>query len=634
MAGRKVAIYARVSTEHEAQLSALDNQIQYYDDILKQHPDWELYDRYIDEGITGTSTKKRKNFLRMMEDAEDSRFDLIITREVSRFARNTVDTLQETRKLKRIGIEVWFTEDNIWTMNDEDGELRLTIMATLAQNESKKTSQRVKAGQMISFQNAVPYGTGNILGYDRVGREYVINIDQAETVKIIFRMYLQGYGIRAIQFELERLGRLTATGLTRWSTATLSHILNNAFYCGTIVYRKEYTPDFLEQKKVINHGEVENIVVEGKHEPIISKEDFARAQEIKKSRMERCVGKQKGTMDIDDIWRKKLQCSCGHNFARRKWHKNKDGANTYAYQCYSSYRSGTVSTRLRKGLSIEGICDAPMIQEWKLDLMAGMIFRKFWGDRTQVITIANQILEEDYSPENKKEICEEERKSVQNQLRLIERKLDNLLDLRLAGDIEPDKYKEKKAELETNRENLLTKLVENSEEQEDDKDGKEDVLTVLKYVLEKKCNFDTYKLPDAVIDAFVDRVVVYKDRFEWHLKLHNKIQESVICSVEGRKDSASAKVVEFDPPTDKSSTGCYKRKRDKIKYHFPINGFCEGRQILDCTFTFLVNVQSFFCLFLYLARRAERRIYEYSVRSKDYCNEISQIQNREEGYGC
>jgi DNA invertase Pin-like site-specific DNA recombinase len=150
---RKVAIYARVSTEHEAQLSALDNQVQYYDDILKKNPDWILYDRYIDEGITGTSTKKRKNFMRMMEDAKAGKFDLIITREVSRFARNTVDTLQETRKLKKIGVEVYFTEDNIWTFKDDDGELKLTIMATLAQNESKKISQRVKAGQKITFQN-------------------------------------------------------------------------------------------------------------------------------------------------------------------------------------------------------------------------------------------------------------------------------------------------------------------------------------------------------------------------------------------------------------------------------------------------------------------------------------------------
>ena len=139
--------------------------------------------------------------MRMMKDASEGKFDLVITREVSRFARNTVDTLQQTRILKKQGVEVYFTEDNIWTMNDEDGELRLTIMATLAQNESKKTSLRVKAGQMISFQNAVPYGNGNILGYDRIDKEFVINESQAATVRRIFDLYLDGNGVRKIQLD-------------------------------------------------------------------------------------------------------------------------------------------------------------------------------------------------------------------------------------------------------------------------------------------------------------------------------------------------------------------------------------------------------------------------------------------------
>ena len=199
---RKVAIYARVSTEHEAQINALENQIQYYDNILEQHPEWELVGRYVDEGITGTSVKKRKNFLRMMEDAKNGMFSLILTREVSRFARNTVDTLQETRKLKSYGVEVYFTEDNIRTSDDTDGELRLTLMATLAQNESKKTSVRVKAGQKISFENGVLYGNGNILGYDRDGRELVVNPEQAETVKMIFNMYHDGMGCKQIAYEL------------------------------------------------------------------------------------------------------------------------------------------------------------------------------------------------------------------------------------------------------------------------------------------------------------------------------------------------------------------------------------------------------------------------------------------------
>ena len=232
---RKVAIYARVSTEHEAQISALENQVQYYDEILKKQPDWELYERYIDEGITGTSVNKRESFLRMMEDAKNKKFDLVVTREVSRFARNIVDTLQQTRILKTYGVEVWFTEDNIWTMNDEDGELRLSIMATLAQNESKKISSRVKAGQKISFMNGVLYGNGNILGYDRVGKDLIINKEQADTVKHIYDLYLQGNGSRKIQFLLEQEGRKTSLGKTNWSASNILRILKNPFYSHFVV---------------------------------------------------------------------------------------------------------------------------------------------------------------------------------------------------------------------------------------------------------------------------------------------------------------------------------------------------------------------------------------------------------------
>ena len=160
---RKIVFYGRVSTEHEAQLSALENQMQWYDDQLNRHENWTLVHKYIDKGITGTLAKKRPSFMQMMRDAEKGGFDLIVTREVCRFARNTVDTLEYTRKLKRIGIEVYFVEDNIWTF-DPDGELRLTIMAALAQEESRKDSERVKAGQKISRENGVLFGNGNILG--------------------------------------------------------------------------------------------------------------------------------------------------------------------------------------------------------------------------------------------------------------------------------------------------------------------------------------------------------------------------------------------------------------------------------------------------------------------------------------
>lgn len=169
------------------------------------HPNWKVIDRYIDEGLTGTLAKKRPSFMRMIEDAKDGKFDLIVTREVCRFARNTVDTLMITRDLRNYGVEVFFVSDNIRTM-DGDGELRLSIMATMAQEESRKISERVRAGQATSRANHVLYGNGNIIGYDRVGATYVINDEQAETIRTIYNLYSKGYGEKKIVNELGKLG--------------------------------------------------------------------------------------------------------------------------------------------------------------------------------------------------------------------------------------------------------------------------------------------------------------------------------------------------------------------------------------------------------------------------------------------
>ena len=221
--------------------------------------------------------------MKMIEDAGTGEFDLIITREVARFARNTVDTLQYTRSLKSKGVEVFFINDNIKTF-DCDGELRLTIMATLAQDESRKTSIRVKCGQQTSMDNGVFYGNGNILGYNKVDKKMVINPDQAKTVRMIYDLYLNGDGIRSIKFKLEQAGRLTSTGKTNWHEGNISKILQNSFYCGIITYHKEYTPDYLEQKKIRNYGEIEFTKTIGSHEPIVTEEEFNRVQEIMSNR--------------------------------------------------------------------------------------------------------------------------------------------------------------------------------------------------------------------------------------------------------------------------------------------------------------------------------------------------------------
>ena len=312
----RVCIYARVSTEHEAQISALENQLDWYKPLLDYHPEWTLVERYIDEGITGTSAEKRGEFMRMIEDAKKHKFDMILTREVSRFARNTVDTLQYTRMLKEHGVEVYFINDGIKTF-DGDGELRLTIMATLAQDESRKTSIRVKSGQQTSMNNGVYYGNGNILGYTRVETlladktklvDYVIDPEQAETVRMIFDLYLDGYGLVKIKDELELHGRKTSQGKDKWFPTVISHVLKNSFYCGIMTYHKEYTPDYLKQKKVKNYGEMEFTQAQGKHEPIVTVEEFERVQRIMELKRTSCknlnTGRTKGKKPSTTVWGK------------------------------------------------------------------------------------------------------------------------------------------------------------------------------------------------------------------------------------------------------------------------------------------------------------------------------------------
>lgn len=523
---RIVAIYARVSTEHEAQLSALENQVQYYDNILAQHPDWKLYKRYIDEGITGTSIRKRKNFLQMIEDANNGCFDLIITREVSRFARNTVDTLQETRKLRRIGVEVFFTEDNIWTFNDEDGELKLTIMATLAQNESKKTSQRVKAGQKISFENGVFYGNGNILGYDynKYTKEVTINEDQAKIVKLMFSLFLEGKGSTIIKYELEKKGYLTSTGLKNWSPSYITRILRNSFYCGTIIYRKSFIPDYLEQKAKRNTGEVQQVIIEGKHQPIISKEDFEKVQEIMNSRSKTITEKKKIGHGIPkNIWTKKLECECGSSFNKRVYHKKEGTNTTYCYQCYKQKNKGSKKTRLKKGLDIEDACDIPMVQEWKLFVMANVIFNTIWGDKEKIIDIANQLIDETIKDNDYDNEIDIDINSNKNKIITYNKKLDKLLEMYLNEMLSKDEYIKKKSEFEQCI-NELNKNIENMEQKRGiPKATLEDKIKLLKKSIEDNLNYNEEYVSDEVIDSFVEKVIVQKDKYVWKLNYLNDI---------------------------------------------------------------------------------------------------------------
>ena len=267
---RRVAGYARVSTDHEDQITSYDAQVDYYTSYIQGRDDWEFAGIYTDEGISATSTKKREGFKTMIADAKAGKIDLIITKSVSRFARNTVDSLTTVRELKDRGIEIYFEKENIWTL-DSKGELLITIMSSLAQEESRSISENVTWGQRKRFADGkVSFAYSRVLGLDKGpdGR-IVVNPREAETVRLIFGLFLEGLSPHSIAVELTRRGIKTPGGKDVWNQQTVRRMLSNEKYKGDALLQKEFTVDFLNKKTKKNEGEVPQYYVEGNHEAII-----------------------------------------------------------------------------------------------------------------------------------------------------------------------------------------------------------------------------------------------------------------------------------------------------------------------------------------------------------------------------
>lgn len=543
---RKMVFYGRVSTEHEAQMAALENQIEWYDDQAKYHPNWEVLNKYIDEGITGTQAKKRPAFLQMIEDAKKGKFDLIVTREVCRFARNTVDTLVTTRELKNIGVEVYFVEDNIWTM-DGDGELRLTIMATLAQEESRKTSERVKAGQHISRQQGMVYGRGNILGYNRKAKStYTINPEQAETVRMIFDMYLQGeMGASKIANELTRLGRKNASGLVKWSPCVITRIVNNPTYMGYQAYGKSYSNNYLEQKRILNNDFSTYMLVKSDYEPIITEEEWYRCQEIKQRRVTKTIGvstdgKKKqpnhGKNETKDLWATKLKCRCGASFRRNRWHKNNNAPWSYGYLCYNRLNNGSAQKRRDAGLDDTGYCDQTEIPDWKLEMMGKMIMEQVWRTRAEDIKLACEILQECYKPDSK---APQQNKSVMlANIEKLKSKKDILLDMRSDGEITKEEFLKKKEGIDKKISQLTAEYEKDDCPTESDEAGLE--LGKIESALNELIDFSQPVLPREIYQKFVSKVTPYsKTHYRWYLNLDGKGAQTADVKVNGRKSNAA-----------------------------------------------------------------------------------------------
>lgn len=442
MRKKRVVFYGRVSTTSEEQLSALENQMQWYQDLVEAHPEWEVVGVYEDEGITGTSYRKRKDFMKMMEDGiEHHKFDLIVTRETKRFARNTVDTLSWTRRLAGAGIGVYFVCDNINTLEDKDGELRLSIMATIAQEESRKTSENVKAGQRVSRDKGVLRGSGNILGYNRVGRnKYVINEEQAEIVRKIFNWYIEGKGIRTIKTLLEGCGYKTATGLSRWQELTIGFILSNPFYIGKQRQLLYVSNGYLTQMRVKNDTEKIEYV-EGEYEPIISEEMFNEVQRIKVERRSKIGGK--GVKRSMDIWTRKFSCICGCGITKKEGGKNTKYPQTM-YRCSNQYRNRSIGYQIEHGIEIKDMCALEPMISWKLEMIAYYMIKKVWTVSKDDIEQAISIIKECYKVKNVASY--NNIKGLMTKKEKLENRRNNLIDMRADGEISKEEYITRKNE--------------------------------------------------------------------------------------------------------------------------------------------------------------------------------------------
>ena len=374
---RRVAAYARVSTDSDEQLTSYEAQVDYYTHYIKERPDWTFAGMYADEGISGTNTKRREGFNQMITDALAGKIDLIVTKSVSRFARNTVDSLTTVRKLKEKGVEVYFQKENIYTL-DSKGELLITIMSSLAQEESRSISENVTWGQRKRFADgkvSMPYK--HFLGY-RKGEngEPEIVPEEAEVVRRIYRLFLEGqtpYGIKRV---LEEEHVPTPAGRETWQTATILSILTNEKYKGDALLQKTFCTDFLTKKMKVNEGEVPQYYVENSHPAIVTDEVFNMVQE-EIERRKQAGRSHHGT----SCFAGKLVCGCcGGLYGSKVWHSNSKYRRVI-WQCNGKFKG-------------KQKCDTPHLTEAEIQQRFLQAINRLLDDQTFILKDTAAIMEQ------------------------------------------------------------------------------------------------------------------------------------------------------------------------------------------------------------------------------------------------
>lgn len=345
----RVAAYCRVSTDSDEQASSYEVQIEHYTEFIKKNTEWAFAGIFADDGISGTNTKKREEFNRMIDECMLGSIDMVITKSISRFARNTLDCLQYIRQLKDKNIGVYFEKENINTL-DSKGEIMLTIMASLAQQESQSLSQNVKLGLQYRYQQGeIQVNCSRFLGYTKDENKHLVIVpEEAEVIKRIYREYLEGSSMNKIKKGLEADGVLTGSGATTWHPSTINKILRNEKYIGDALLQKTYTVDFLTKKRVVNNGIVPQYYIENNHEAIIPREIYMQVQEELARRSTGHVSKngKRRNFSSNHAFSQIVFCGeCGEIFRRVHW--NNHGKKSIVWRCVSRLENTGLACKAR-----------------------------------------------------------------------------------------------------------------------------------------------------------------------------------------------------------------------------------------------------------------------------------------------
>lgn len=434
---KRVCAYCRVSTDMEDQKTSYYSQIEHYSNYIKKNKDWNFVGVYADEGITGTQIKKRDEFIRMIDDCKSGKIDIIIAKSISRFARNTVDTLNTVRLLRELDIDVYFEKENIHTLN-MDSEMFLTLYSAFAQAESESTSMNVKLGYKAKMKRGEPCGTISCYGYiwDKKEKELIINEKEAKVVKKIFDYYIKGFGSTVIAKKLMEEGIQAPGGGMRWHPSPIKDILRNVKYVGDICGQKYFIENPITHKQHRNRGQKPMYYVKNHHKAIIEREVFNKVQEIYKSRSIKLKdGKEYcEKYSLRYTLSSMIYCErCGKTYVRRYTkYKNKDGVvHDHVYWACSS-----------KVTNIKGTCDNSVtIRDEELKSLFVALFNKFLNQsrNDDLINKIKNVISTDNS--------EEKMKSIEKKINSVKERMSKLIDLNINQLLDEDVFIKKNQEL-------------------------------------------------------------------------------------------------------------------------------------------------------------------------------------------